>query len=164
MIKDKKKNIQLLILLSTTIVFGIFLYFFVNWLVFSQMTKDLGRGEEELVQNYQKIVANSPKSAAQLVLDGYGFLQKDKNQMAVIALEKATSLDQQYRDAFVYLGFAYLKNNNNQKALETLEKAEKLDPMNPTTWQLLAVAYQNMGQIEKAKEAENKYKQFATKS
>lgn len=158
-----KKIKPYLIPLAAILIVGFILSILIYFAEYKQMTKDLGKGEAELVQNYEKLIAGSPKSTSQLVLEGYGFLQKDKNQMAVIALEKATSLDQQYRDAFVYLGYAYLKTNNNQKALETLEKAEKLDPMNQTTWQLLAVAYQNMGQIEKAKEVTEKVRAFEKK-
>lgn len=126
--------------------------------------------EKEEMTNIYKERVEKETDPAKLVRLGVKWIGMENPALAVIALEKATKLEKEYRDANFYLGYARLKKCQSpnskcqkkdfQKILEILNKTKDLDPIYAPTWQLLSFTYQILGEDQKAKEAKEKFEMF----
>lgn len=93
----------------------------------------------------------------QLVKLGASFSKSQNNDLALQAFQRATELDEKYRDAWVLRGYQELKMDQISQAIESLKKAEAIDPINPRTYELLAIAYSQADNADAAKKAKEKY-------
>jgi Flp pilus assembly protein TadD len=84
--------------------------------------------------------------AITLVVMGKNFLSSDSTPYAIIALERATEVNPNYRDAWYLLGYAYVQSlalpevdrmSHAEKAKIALETARTIDPTHQPTIDLL---------------------------
>jgi len=99
--------------------------------------------------------SNNPQS---VLLVGTAFWQMGYDNLAISQFEKATKIDPEYRDAWIYLGKAYFQRTgeNLNKAKEALEKAAEIDPVYPEIFALLSKTYEKLEKIDKSKKATEK--------
>lgn len=104
------------------------------------------------LENFRKSVLKID-SAEYATQRGLKFLRNGKTQEACALLDRATKLDEKYRDSHFYLGYAYLKDIEKRKdelnqkemcellaaAKVSLGKAQKIDPLYPMTSKLLGL-------------------------
>lgn len=87
---------------------------------------------------------------------GMIFLRTENNDLALDCFKKATELDANWRDGWVWRGYTELKLNQPKEALDSLKKAEEIDPIYPLTYQLLVIAYQQTDDTDSAEKAQEK--------
>lgn len=109
----------------------------------------------EFQKHYQEKIALETDSY-ELAKMGMTFLKSDENELALECFKRATQMDPNWRDGWVWKGYAELKLNKPQDALTSLKTAEKIDPIYPLTYQLLVLAYQKNGDKENAQSAQAK--------
>ena len=116
------------------------------------------------ILNLKSSIFNSDNPQNTLLV-GTAFWQMGYDNLAIGQFEKATKIDPEYRDAWIYLGKAYLQQSttNNQqstealnKAEEALEKAAEIDPVYPETFYLLSQAYEKLKKPDESKQAAKK--------
>jgi len=105
-------------------------------------------------QYKEKIAAETDAAKAGRL--GMVFLKTDQNELAYLAFNKATALDANWRDAWVWKGYVELKIDKPKDALASLKNAEKLDPVYAFTYQLLAKTYETLGNKTAAAAANEK--------
>lgn len=150
-----------------------------------QENKITGRASEynilvynESVENYRKNTINV-KNGLLATKRGWRFLKDGKTEIAIALLERADKLEEDYRDAPLYLGYAYMQKvtesgkknyfdmvvelNNDEKqqllnrAKDRLLVAQKIDPLNPLTNKLLGIVYKS---LDNDKESELWYARY----
>jgi tetratricopeptide (TPR) repeat protein len=87
---------------------------------------------------------------------GMSFLRTENNELALTCFKRATVLDPNWRDGWIWMGYSELKLNQPEEALKSLKRAEEIDPIYPLTYQLLTIAYQQTGDTESAKLTQEK--------
>lgn len=117
------------------------------------MKSDSALGEFQ--KHYQEKIALETDSF-ELAKMGMTFLKSGENELALVCFERATQMDPNWRDGWVWRGYTELKLNKPQAALVSLKTAEKIDPIYPLTYQLLVLAYQQNGDKENAQLAQAK--------
>lgn len=88
----------------------------------------------------------------------YGMTFKDKKdyQIRLKCFQKATQLDPEWRDGWIWRGYTELGLNAPKDALLSLKKAESIDPIYPFTYKLLSIAYRETGDDSSANFAQEK--------
>jgi len=76
---------------------------------YNNQTKDVNLAQNEVIENYKKILSKTNKSAQELLFEGISLTKNNQKQVAAIALEKAVELDSKWRDASLYTGYNYLR-------------------------------------------------------
>ncbi len=109
----------------------------------------------EFQKHYQEKI-NLETDPYELAKMGISFLRAEDNQSAFLSFDKATKMDPNWRDGWVWKGYTELKLNKPQDALISLKAAEKIDPIYPLTYQLLVIAYQQTGDSQNAQSAQAK--------
>jgi len=122
----------------------------------ANLTEKLSASAREMEASFRTQIA-SETDAYQAARMGTIFLKTQKDDLALAAFQKATSLDPNFRDGWVWLGYTELKLNQPEEALKSLKKAEELDPINARTYELLAIAYKQNSDEDSAKKAEEKF-------
>lgn len=111
---------------------------------------------ESLQQAYRDEIATET-NVQKLTTNGVKLIKGNQLGCGIINLERATTLDPNYRDAWVWLGYGQIKNNQSQDAVKSLKKAAEVDPIYPDTYKYLVTAYTQIGDSESAKKAQEKY-------
>lgn len=108
---------------------------------------------EESIRNY-----NAP--AEIVITKGINFLKADQFEFANLLLRRASEIDPNLRDAFVYAGFSQMQiaiNNADdqissqsamREAVRMLNQASAIDPLHSYTFELLTSAYEFLGDNE----------------
>ncbi len=115
--------------------------------------------ESSALGNFQKQYQekiNLETDPYELAKMGMVFLRINDNETAFLCFDKASKMDPNWRDAFVWKGYTELKFNKPKDALISLKAAEKIDPIYPLTYQLLVIAYQQTGDSQSAQFAQEK--------
>lgn len=108
-------------------------------------------------ENRYALQVTQETNAYTLVARGLRQTKNNNLNLALINLKKATELEPNYRDAWLYSGIAELINNHPAVALADLQKAEAIDPIEPAIYQFLTIAYEQNGSSADAKLAREKY-------
>ncbi|MFA6493139.1 MAG: hypothetical protein WCV58_03315 [Patescibacteria group bacterium] len=126
----------------------------------NKLTQNLSGPANAMKEQFRQEIASQTDAYAACKL-GINFIQAQNDDLALLAFQKATDLDNGYRDAWVWRGYSELKNNQPQEAVNSLKKAENIDPINARTYELLSVAYSQTGDDDNAKKAQEKYDYLA---
>jgi predicted Zn-dependent protease len=111
-------------------------------------------------QSLQKAYAeeiSSQGNVNNLTADAVKLISGNQLECGIINLQRAVTIDPNYRDAWVFLGYAQIKNNDPQNAIKSLSSAQKIDPIDPDTYKYLAIAYTDSGDTVSAKTAQEIY-------
>lgn len=107
-------------------------------------------GWEPVLRSYAKVLNNAydeyalfPKSPEihLLTLLSRSLAQVQECELALPLLSQVTSIQDDYRDAWIVQGFCELSSERGSEALASLERAYQLDPEKPETQYFLARAY-----------------------
>lgn len=161
---DSRSLENKLVKIIAAMAFLVFAYFVIQIFanIYSgKLTQNFSATARAMDDDFRAQIA-SQTNAYEAAKLGMTFLRTQKDELALAAFEKATTLDSGYRDAWVWRGYTELKTNQPQEALASLKKAEEIDPINARTYQLLAIAYSQTGDVDAAKKAEEKF-QYLTK-
>lgn len=116
---------------------------------------------KQIEAEYAQKVAQD-NDAGKLTKSGLRQLNINLPNLALISLNRATQVQQNYRDGWLALGLAQLKTGDIKAALISFQAAEKLDPINAKTYELLKIAYEKLEDTASAQKASEKY-EFLTK-
>jgi len=155
---------RLITLIFAIIVVGAILFIAVKFVLEAVTKNNLSSAS---AQNLQKAYAeeiSSQTDVNKLTTDGIKLVKGNELDCGIINLQRAVTLDPNYRDAWVWLGYAQEKNNQPQEAIVSLNKAAKIDPIHPDTFKYLAIAYTQTGDTALAKQAQDKYDLLNKKS
>lgn len=159
MSKEKIVTISLILIFSAAIIF-------MGSKVYVKATENnrqsiSSANNNALNKQYAQEIA-SQTNVNSLMDTGYKLLNGNQVEAAILNFKRATVLEKNYRDGWLYLGIAELKNNQAEEALPNIQTAEKLDPINIQTYQYLIIAYEQTGDKEAARRAQEKLN-FLTK-
>lgn len=157
-----RKIIGYLLLVSLVIV-GIVIWQNQLAKIKKESNQQITQAQEEFYANFKKSLENSGKNSFELVSLGRKMLEKNLIDAALVCFERATEIDQNYRDAYFYLGYSYLKIYENEqsdrttgtverleRARDALIKARDLDPLYGPTYQFFAYTYNKLGDEKNA--------------
>ncbi len=165
-----------IVLIASLILAGFFILKMSNKKIIAQYDQEILQQQNQLKENYQKILEKSEKSNNKLILQGVELIDKNQIEFGCMALEEAIKRDTDIRDANIYAGYGFLrlaqkakkqeskktrKQEYLEKAKQYLEKALDIDPIHSLTYQLLASVYFELGDAELAQICYNKANELA---
>lgn len=155
-----------LVKIIAAVGFLIFAYFavriFIGDIYTDKLIESYSEPTRQMENEFRAQIA-AETDAYQALKMGTQFAKAQNNDLALAAYQKATDLDDSYRDAWILRGMGELQNDQPLEAIKSLKKAEGIDPINPRTYELLAIAYRESGDEESAKKAEEKW-EYLTKT
>lgn len=125
-----------------------------SWYIFYNGAKDfldeqqLGKAKG-LIKEAEEIDDSSYK-AKSYVLHGRACIMEGEEAEAIDYLDKATNLDKNNAEAYIYLGMIYSNQSKIDEAIFSLKKALSKDPDNFLAHKLLGQNYLNLGKYDKA--------------
>jgi len=155
------------ILIKILTVAGVLLAGFLSSLlvaqkVYSRMTADINNGLAQIESQYSQELAQET-DAEKLVKTGVRQSDVNLPALALISLNRATTIEPNYRDGWLALGLAQFKTGDTKAALDSFQAAEKLDPICAKTYELLKMAYEKLDDPASAQKAQEKW-DFLTKT
>jgi tetratricopeptide (TPR) repeat protein len=113
---------------------------------------------------FDKIVANLPKTYDSLVELGNHFMDNQVFPLAIECYARAINLNSTDANIHTDLGACYHSTGKNQEAIDSFEKAISLDPKHAIAHFNLGIVYRGMNDKEKARFYWNKFLELNPKS
>lgn len=157
--KDSKTYeyyITRLVLVGLVLILGYFGAKIIGNVYEGKLTKEFSSSTQAMQDDFREQIAEQTDAYAAAKM-GQNFLVAQNDDLGLLAFQKATDLDPNWRDGWVWRGYAELKNNQSSQAIVSLKRAAEIDPINARTYELLAIAYRATGDSDSAKKAEEKY-------
>ncbi len=105
---------------------------------------------EAQIQNWQKVVARSPKDYETLTAIGAAYGKLGEHATAITYFKKAIEANASYAGAYAGLGSSYGFLRRPAEALAALRKAVSLDPTDPISQGKLGTTLGKAGQYQEA--------------
>lgn len=156
------KNIIKIFLITGVLLIGFGVSVFLYASTLDQETKKIQAEHAQQMALYKQKI-DQQTDVNHLTQFATHLLEINLPDLALINMEKATSLDKNYRDGWLGLGLAQFETKDYKNALSSFQEAEKLDPINPPTYKYLSITYQKLEKTDLAKEAQRKYELLAEK-
>ncbi|HCS78681.1 TPA: hypothetical protein DIV55_02965 [Patescibacteria group bacterium] len=156
-----ERKITLIIIATCVLMIIIFTIIFIIRIFSSQVWQVNTAEAAELQETYKAKVSTST-DLYYLMDQGSKLLNGNQPRNALMNFQRATELDKNYRDGWVWLGYAQIQNDDPASAITSLKNAEAIDPIYAQTYELLTIAYEKTGDAEAASNAKEKM-QFLTK-
>ena len=104
--------------------------------------KEEGRVNQEIAQNYKKLLQEQPRNEKAWFNQGNFLVSRNMYSKAIESYQIAVEIRPDFYRGWLALGKALTKNGQNQSALEALDQALEIRPKSYLAWQAKGMAYQ----------------------